>query len=117
MSEIDILLGRSITRQRKRAGLSRDEVARALHVSVATLAGFETGTRRASARQLFDLARVLDVTIEGLFDWSEVDRPAELRRPLPDAAKDLHEVAGHYDALSQSHRAAIFAFLLASGRN
>ena len=117
MTDIDVLLGRSISRQRCRASMTRDELARKLHVSVDAIAAFEDGRRRASAKQLFDMAKALDVAIEGFFDWSEAE-PGTLAKPKrPFAGAGIAALEGHYAALSSSHKAAIFAFLLASNKN
>lgn len=116
MTEIDLLLGRSISRRRRKAGLTQEELGRRLHVSEATVAAFEEGRRRASAQQLFEIAECLDVTIDGFFDWVDPSAPDPV---LPEgfAGPETRNLAGHYAALSTSHRAAIYAFLLALGRD
>jgi transcriptional regulator with XRE-family HTH domain len=112
MSQIDILLGRSISEQRLKSGISQEELARKLGLSVQTVAAFELGARRASAKQLFEIAEVLDLKIERLFDDLEGE-PVESKPSTAPFGSDIDKLAGHYDALSKSHRAAIFAFLLA----
>ena len=117
MTDIDVLLGRSISRQRHHAGISREELARKLHISTEAIAAFEEGRRRASAKQLFDMAQALGVAIEGFFDWNEAQKTTQKKPERPFDGAGIAELEGHYDALSDSHRAAIFAFLLASNKN
>ncbi|MCW8844001.1 MAG: helix-turn-helix transcriptional regulator [Rhodobacteraceae bacterium] len=117
MSEIDILLGKSIRAQRHRAGLSREALARKLCVSAHTIAAIEDGQRRANAPQLFEIADVLDVKIAGLFNWPEETAATPKQpSPAPPFEGEARAVAGHYDALSMPHRKAVFAFLLALSR-
>ena len=117
MTDIDVLLGRSILRQRCRVGMTREELARRLHVSTDAIVAFEDGRRRASAKLLFDMAKALDVAIEGFFDWSEAEPGVPVKPKRPFAGAGIAALEGHYDALSNSHKAAIFAFLLASNKN
>lgn len=112
MSQIDILLGRGISEQRLRRGISQEELARKLGLSAHTIAAFEQGTRRATAKQLFEIAEVLDLKIERLFGGLDNERIKTTPSPTP-FGTEIDVLAGHYDALSKSHRAAIFAFLLA----
>lgn len=112
MTEIDLLLGRSISRRRRKAGLSREELGRRLHVSAATISAFEAGDRRASAQQLLAIAECLDVPVDGFFDWVQPCAPEPVA-PEGFGGSDVRNLAGHYEALSTSHRAVIFAFLLA----
>ena len=115
MTEIDVLLGKSIARCRQKVGFTQEDLAQRLHVSKQTLMAFEEGRRRASALQLYQIAGHLDVTVEGFFEW--LDMPVPIPAPAASFGPEAHDLAGHYAALSQSDRAAIFAFLLASGGN
>ncbi len=116
MTEIDHLLGKSLSRERRRVGMSRAELGRRLHLSEATVAAFEEGRRRATAQQLFEIADCLDVPVDGLFDWAE--RPVPQDSAIqPKRGPEVTALAEHYAALSQSHRAAIYAFLLALARD
>ena len=115
MTEIDFLLGRSIAAQRRKRGLSRDTLAGKLALSADTIAAFEEGTRRATAQQLFEIADILEVQIVGLFSQADAAvEDAPLRTPLEPETEGL---VGFYGALSKAHRTAIFAFLLATGRD
>jgi len=110
MSEIDILLGRSIANLRVSRKLSQEDLAGRIGVSPKTIDAFEKGTRRATAVQLFALSQALEVRIEGLFSSEE---QFEARSSTPVLPPETHKLAGHYHALGKSHRSAIFSFLLA----
>lgn len=114
MNTIDILLGRSIAQQRVLLGMSQDDLALRLRISRHTIDSFERGIRRASAKQLFEIADVLGVQIGVLFSQDDSFEPKDCNPSLPPEAQ---VVAGHYEALSSTHRSAIFAFILASNRN
>lgn len=90
--------------------MSQEDLAARLGLATYTVASFERGTQRASAMQLFEIADVLEVQVEGLFSPDDSFEPKECNTSLPPDAQD---VAGHYDALSKAHRSAIFAFLVA----
>jgi transcriptional regulator with XRE-family HTH domain len=90
--------------------MSQEELAGRVGVSMHTIDAFEQGTRRASAEQLFEIADVLEVQIEGFFSTEVPVEPVTRRPSLPAEAESI---AGLYDALSKSHRAAIFAFIAA----
>lgn len=81
-----------------------------LGISRNTIDAFEQGTQRASAKQLFDIAEVLELQIEGLFSTDESFEPNKEKSSLPPEAQG---VADHYDALSETHRSVIFTFLIA----
>ncbi|MEO9782134.1 MAG: helix-turn-helix transcriptional regulator [Sedimentitalea sp.] len=112
MSQIDVLLGKSIAKQRVARGISVENLARKIGLSASTVAAFEQGTRRASAKQLFEIADVLELKVQRLFNCPD-NEPVEVRPTTAAFSGQGEEIAGHYDALSKSHRVAIFAFLLA----
>ncbi len=93
--------------------MSQEELARRLGLSKHTVDAFEQGTQRASAKVLFEIAEVLELMIEGFFSSADSFEPVAPNPSLPPEAQDI---AGHYDALSQAHRSAIFAFLVSQGR-
>lgn len=92
--------------------MSQEELAEKLGLSAYSVAAFEQGSRRATAKQLFEIAEALDLQIERLFHRPD-DEPWETKPSTTPFSGDIDNLAGHYDALSKSHRAAIFAFLLA----
>ncbi|MDO5757839.1 MAG: helix-turn-helix transcriptional regulator [Rhodobacterales bacterium] len=114
MNTIDILLGRSIAQQRQLLCMSQDDLAQRLHISTHTIDAFEQGMRRATAKQLFEIADALNVQIGVLFSQDDSFERKECDPSLPPEAQ---AIAGHYGSLSKSHRSAIFAFIVASNRN
>ncbi len=110
MNSIDTLLGNSISNRRKLHCMSQEELAGRLGLSKYTIDDFERGTRRASAKQLFEIAEVLEIQIEGFFSTDDSFEP---RGCEPSLSPEVDGLAGHYDALSKTHRSAIFAFLVA----
>tara|TARA_R110000787_G_scaffold51266_1_gene121603 strand:+ start:127 stop:489 length:363 start_codon:yes stop_codon:yes gene_type:complete len=114
MSSIDLLLGRSIAEQRALRCMSQKELADKLGLSMQTIDAFERGARRASAKQLFEISEVLEVQIEGLFSTDDSFESGDYMLSLP---PEVQGVIGHYEALSKTHRSAIFAFLLALDRD
>lgn len=90
--------------------MSQEDLARRLGLTKHTVDAFEQGTRRASAMQLFEIADVLEVQIEGFFSSDDSFEPKDRNTALP---SETQGIAGHYDALSKRHRSAIFAFLAA----
>ncbi len=114
MSNIDILLGQSIARQRTLRCMSQDDLAARLGVCAHVISAFEQGTRRIPAKQLFDLADVLEVRIEEIFCLEDtVDQAPR----VPALSPEIQVLFGDYGALSKMHRSAIFAFLLALKRD
>ncbi len=113
MNEIDSLLGKSIASQRIRSGITREELAQKLGLSVATIAAFEDGLRRANSKQLFEIAEILDVKISGFFDGyqDEAFSGGNINLPL---SEELQALQAHYNSLSSSHRSAMYAFFVAS---
>ena len=94
--------------------MSQDDLAKRLHISTCTIDAIEKGTRRATAKQLFEIADALNVQIGALFSQDDSFEKKECDPSLPPEAQ---AIAGHYESLSNTHRSAIFAFILASHRN
>lgn len=115
MTDIDILLGLSIAARRERMELSRADLAQTTGLSEHAIQSFEEGKRRATARQLFDIADALSVPVRTLFPSIAEERAstcAQSEPPIP-GFDDARNVAAHYHALSGPYRATSFAFLVA----
>lgn len=65
---VDVHIGARIERRRRALGLTRDALAQALDVTVRQVEAIETGTVRASAGMLFDLADLFDVKLAYFFE-------------------------------------------------
>lgn len=87
---IDIEVGRQIRMARQLAGLSLEEVAKGIGVSVQAMHRFEAGTVRIAASRLFALAKFLERPVDGFF-----------------VARDKNGGAGELDTLSPQEIAVI----------
>lgn len=65
---IDQLIGHRICEWRRKAGMSKTELARQVEVSTSQIEQFETGEQRVSARLLWKIAFALNVSITKFFD-------------------------------------------------
>jgi transcriptional regulator with XRE-family HTH domain len=77
ITEIDLFGGR-LKELRLRSGLSLREVARRAEVSPSLVSQIENGKSRPSVSTLYSLSRVLNVSVDELFD---ADKPAEVAEP------------------------------------
>src|ERR1043165_9920857 len=81
-------LGSRLKDLRLKAGLTLRETARKIGVSPSFVSQIENGKSQPSVATLYTFARLLDVSIDELFDpRSERARPARARRPSPDGDK------------------------------
>ena len=65
--QIDIVLGRRLADLRQAKGLTVDDLAAALSIAAARIAGFEAGTLRLTVTDLVGLSGALGVPIASLF--------------------------------------------------
>ena len=83
----DLDLGRRIATRREELGLSRKELAEAVHLSYPYVAQIETGYRSPSAKHQVLLSKVLGLSLDELFGTDEeLPRPPE--RLLARATRD-----------------------------
>src|SRR5207249_3184816 len=72
-------LGRRLADARTAAGLTQDQVARMLKLPRPSLTEMENETRRVSAGELKELARIYKVSVEWLTGEGEEDRNGQVR--------------------------------------
>jgi ribosome-binding protein aMBF1 (putative translation factor) len=77
-SEIDEYVGARIREGRLSLNLSQEQLARALGVSFQQIQNYEKGANGVSAVRLFDICRILNVSLASMFPQ---DRPNDLPRP------------------------------------
>ncbi len=65
---IDVHVGARVRQRRALLGMNQTILGKALGVSFQQVQKYENGTNRISASRLFDLTRVLDVSIEHFFE-------------------------------------------------
>jgi transcriptional regulator with XRE-family HTH domain len=68
---IDVHVGQRIRQRRALLGLSQEKVAEALGLTFQQVQKYERGANRVGSSRLFDLARILDVTISYFFEEME----------------------------------------------
>ena len=78
-SEIDEYIGARIREGRVALALSQEQLAKALGVSFQQIQNYEKGANGVSAVRLFDICRILQVSLASMFPQ---DRPKEAPRPL-----------------------------------
>ncbi len=83
ISPIDVHVGARVRLRRGLLGMNQTILGKALGVSFQQVQKYENGTNRISASRLFDLTRVLDVSIEHFFE----DMPPEVAARSPAATK------------------------------
>lgn len=67
-SEVSFLLKGQIKKRRKQLGLTFNEVAERMNVSITTVKAYESGLNNISAVRLYALSRVFDVPIGYFFE-------------------------------------------------
>lgn len=65
---VDVFVGKRIRHRRLVIGMTQPELAQAVGVKFQQVQKYETGSNRASASRLWDIAGALDVTISYFFE-------------------------------------------------
>ena len=66
--DVDIHLGRRLRSRRRILGLSQNDLGQVLGVRFQQIQKYECGANRVSAARLWELAKILDVSIDYFFD-------------------------------------------------
>jgi transcriptional regulator with XRE-family HTH domain len=82
-SPVDVHVGARVRQRRTLLGMTQTDLADALGLSFQQIQKYEKGTNRVGASRLYDLSRVLDVSIEYFFD----DMPPKVAASLPDVGR------------------------------
>ncbi len=82
---IDQLVGRQLRARRLELGLSQQRLADAIGVTFQQIQKYEHGSNRVVASRLYDLAKVLHVTVEYFFANAEQDLALITPRDQPEA--------------------------------
>ncbi len=78
-SEIDEYIGARIREGRVALNLSQEQLAAALGVSFQQIQNYEKGANGVSAVRLFDICKILNVSLTSMFPQ---DQPKDSARPL-----------------------------------
>ena len=76
---IDLHVGRRMRQRRTLLGLSQERLAEALGLTFQQVQKYERGSNRVSASRLYELGRVLEVSIGYFFEELPVDMPRKVR--------------------------------------
>lgn len=79
---INAYVGGKVRTRRMLLGVSQEELAGALGLTFQQIQKYEHGTNRISASRLFELAKVLNVSISWFFDGLPLDYAGGARPPL-----------------------------------
>lgn len=72
-TRIDVIIGKNIVTERKLRKITRDELAEMMELTSSHMGLIERGERGATAVTLSKLSRILDVPIDRLFSYSNVN--------------------------------------------
>ncbi len=93
ISPIDGHVGTRVRQRRVLLGMNQTKLGEALGLTFQQVQKYENGTNRISASRLFDLSRVLDVSIEYFFG----DIPSEVAASSPASGRDRSEEPVSYE--------------------
>ncbi len=97
---IDVHVGARVRQRRALLGMNQTILGKALGVSFQQVQKYENGTNRISASRLFDLTRVLDVSIEHFFE----DMPPEVAASSPAAGGERAKKPPRYEPSPMTKR-------------
>ena len=68
---VDVLVGRNIRILRKQRRMSQTDLANKIGVTFQQVQKYENGTNRIASGRLFQIAKLLDVPVQALFEGCE----------------------------------------------
>ena len=80
---VDVHVGSRVRMRRTLLGLSQEKLGEAIGLTFQQVQKYERGANRFSASRLFDLARILDVSVDYFFE--DLDQPAPSSVPAESA--------------------------------
>ena len=86
-----ILLGKRIKELRKNAGLTQEKLAELIFIETSTLSGIESGRHFPSLITLEKVAKVLNVNLKNIFDYSHLENKEEKQKFIIENIKNLDE--------------------------
>ena len=95
---------------REKAGISRAEAARRMHLSASGYCNYENGLRDPSWQVLFVMAAVLGTSIEFLIGQTDDDAPTHVYASVSEIG-DAAEIAKEYAKLSNEAKNAVMTIL------
>ena len=109
---VDVHVGKRIRHRRWMNGTTQQQLAEAVGIKFQQIQKYETGMNRVSASRLWDIARVLGVSVSFFFEGLEADQ-ADQTRPgdLPSdilTDKEALELLRSYYAIPENQRRRLF---------
>ena len=92
---IDVHVGARVRLRRTLLGMSQEKLGEALGLTFQQVQKYERGANRIGASRLYDLARVLDVTVSYFFEEMHDDTMAASPRHMVRATEDPPEFEGN----------------------
>ncbi len=94
---VDIHVGERIKLRRKLLGLSQQQMAKKLGLTFQQIQKYEKGLNRVGASRLWDISRVLNVSMD--FFFSDMEKDVEIQSPMMLSVQD----AEHEKMLHEEH--------------
>jgi len=79
-STIDAVVSGRLAQLRKAAGLTQEKLGDAVGITFQQIQKYERGANRISAGRLFEIARVLDVSVDRFFEGIPATAKAKARQ-------------------------------------
>ena len=80
-SPVDIHVGGRVRLRRTLLGMSQEKLGNAIGLTFQQIQKYERGANRIGASRLYDMSRVLDVSVQFFFDEMPVEPPAQGYEP------------------------------------
>ena len=112
---VDVHVGKRIRHRRWLVGMTQQQLAERVGIKFQQIQKYETGANRVSASRLWEIARVLDVTVSWFFD--EMDSSVMSTDKMPCASeqpraavhdKEALDLVRSYYAIPPSQRRRLF---------
>ncbi|MEO0386222.1 MAG: helix-turn-helix transcriptional regulator [Pseudomonadota bacterium] len=110
---VDVHVGKRIRHRRWMLGMTQQQLGEAVGIKFQQIQKYETGMNRVSASRLWDIGRVLDVSISFFFEGLDAEDmaagPAD-QQPAGDllADKEALELVRSYYAIPEEQRRKLF---------
>ena len=109
---VDVHVGKRIRHRRWMNGTTQQQLAEAVGIKFQQIQKYETGMNRVSASRLWDIARVLGVSVSFFFEGLEADQVDQTRTgDLPGdilTDKEALELLRSYYAIPENQRRRLF---------
>lgn len=94
---MDVHVGNRLRMRRSILGMSQEKLAEAVGLTFQQVQKYERGTNRISASRLFDLSKVLSVTVSYFFEqYNEKQKPTNFRYGFADTEQDEYLDTGKW---------------------